>query len=100
LNISKDLNYLPKGSVIAGPWVATLSLENKHRAILMLEFANKEKVIERFHPTHLIIFKDGWEDVYFNETYPELMSKAVLLKEYSIHTPYNKPLLLYELPKE
>jgi hypothetical protein len=100
IDISRDLNNLPKGSVIAGPWVATLSLENKHRAILMLEFANREKIIERFHPTHLIIFKDGWEDVYFHETYPELMSKAILLKEYSIHTPYNKPLLLYELPKE
>ena len=99
-DISKDLSSLPKGSIIAGPWAATLCLENPHYAIMMQDFANKDKVIERFRPTHLIIFKDGWEDVYFNKTYPELMSRSVLLKEYSIHTPYNKPLLLYELPKE
>jgi len=100
LNISRDLSSLPKGSIIAGPWAATLSLETPHWAIMMQDFANKEKVIQRFKPTHLIIFKDGWEDKYFKQTYPELMSKAILLKEYPIHTKYNRPLLLYELPKE
>jgi 4-amino-4-deoxy-L-arabinose transferase-like glycosyltransferase len=99
-DISKDLNSLPKGSVIAGPWAATLSLETKHRAIMMQDFANKEKIIERFKPTHLIIFKDGWEDKYFKQTYHELMTKAILIKEYPVRTQYNKPLLLYELPKE
>lgn len=99
-DISKDLGYLPKESIIAGPWAATLSLETKHRAIMMQDFANKEKVIERFKPTHLIIFKDGWEDKYFKQTYPELMSKAILLKEYSVRTQFNRPLLLYELPEE
>ncbi len=99
-NISKDLGSLSLGSVIAGPWAATLSLQTPHRAIMMQDFANKEKVIERFKPSHLIIFKDGWEDKYFKETYPKLMSKAILLKEYPVHTHYDKPLLLYELPKE
>jgi 4-amino-4-deoxy-L-arabinose transferase-like glycosyltransferase len=98
-DISRDLSSLPKGSIIAGPWAATLSLENSHYAIEMQDFANKDKVIERFKPTHLIIFKDGWEDIFFKKTYPDLMSKAVLLKEYSIHTPHNRPLLLYELPE-
>lgn len=100
LDISKDLSSLPKGSIIAGPWAATLSLENQHRAIMMQDFANKEKVIQRFKPTHLIISKDGWEDKYFKQDYPDLMSKAILLKEYPVHTSYNRPLLLYELPKE
>lgn len=99
-NISKDLGSLSPGSVIAGPWAATLSLQTPHRAIIMQDFANKEKVIERFKPSHLIIFKDGWEEKYFRETYPELMSKAILLKEYPVHTQYDQPLLLYELPKE
>jgi 4-amino-4-deoxy-L-arabinose transferase-like glycosyltransferase len=100
LDISKDLSSLPKGSIIAGPWAATLSLENQHRAIMMQDFANKEKVIQRFKPTHLIISKDGWEDKYFKQTYPDLMSKAILLKEYPVHTSYNRPLLLYELSKK
>jgi len=99
-DISKDLGSLPKGSIIAGPWAATLSLENPHYAIMMQDFANKDKVIERFRPTHILISKDGWEDKYFHQTYPELMSKAVLLKEYPVRTQYNKPLLLYELPKQ
>jgi len=99
-DISKDLNTLPKGSIIAGPWAATLSLENPHYAIMMQDFANKDKVIERFRPTHILISKDGWEDKYFHQTYPELMSKTVLLKEYPVRTQYNKPLLLYELPKQ
>jgi hypothetical protein len=99
-DISRDLNSLPKGSIIAGPWAATLSLENQHYAIMMQDFANKDKVIERFRPTHILISKDGWEDKYFHQTYPELMSRAVLLKEYPVRTQYNKPLLLYELPKE
>ncbi len=98
LDISRDLSTLPEGSVIAGPWAATLCLETKHRSIMMQDFANKDKIIERFKPTHLIIFKDGWEDKYFRETYPELMKKAVLIKEYQIRTRYNKPLLLYKLP--
>jgi len=100
LDISKDLSSLPKGSIIAGPWAATLSLETPHYAIMMQDFANKEKVIERFKPTHLIIFKDGWDDKYFKETYPELMSRASLIREYPIHTHYNRPLLLYQLPRE
>ncbi len=100
LDISKDLSSLPKGSIIAGPWAATLSLENQHRAIMMQDFANKETVIQRFKPTHLIISKDGWEDKYFKQTYPDLMSKAILLKEYPVHTSYNRPLLLYELSKK
>jgi len=99
-DISKDLSSLPKGSRIAGPWAATLSLETPHYAIMMQDFANKEKVLERFKPTHLIIFKDGWEDKYFQQTYPAIMSKAILLKEYPIHTPHNRPLLLYQLPED
>lgn len=99
-DISKDLRLLHRGSIIAGPWAATLSLENQHYAIMMQDFANKDKVIERFGPTHILISKDGWEDKYFHQTYPELMSKAVLLKEYPVRTQYNKPLLLYELPKK
>jgi 4-amino-4-deoxy-L-arabinose transferase-like glycosyltransferase len=100
LDISKDLSSLPKGSIIVGPWAATLSLETPHKAIMMQDFANKEKVIQRFKPTHLIISKDGWEDKYFKQTYPDLMSKAILLKEYPVHTSYNRPLLLYELSKK
>lgn len=99
-DISKDLSSLPEGSIIAGPWAATLTLETPHRAIMMQDFANKENVIERFKPTHLIIFKDGWEDKYFKLTYPELMSQSNLLKEYQVRTQFNKPLLLYELPKK
>ena len=98
--ISRDLSSLPKGSIIAGPWAATLSLENPHYAIMMQDFANKDKIIERFKPTHILISKDGWEDIYFHKTYPELMSKAVLLKEYQVRTQYNKPLLLYKLPNK
>ena len=99
-DISKDLSSLPRGSIIAGPWAATLSLETPHYAIMMQDFANKDKVIERFRPTHILISKDGWEDKYFHQTYPELMSKAVLLKEYPVRTQYNKPLLLYQLDRE
>jgi hypothetical protein len=95
--ISKDLNRLPQGSLLAGPWAASLSLENRHQAIFMQGFANKEKVIERFKPTHLLIFKDGWEDKYFKETYPQIMEKAELLKEYHIR---GNSLFLYKLPKE
>ena len=94
---SRDLNNLPQGSVIAGPWAASLSLENHHWAIFMQDFANKDKVLERFKPTHLLIYKNGWEDKYFHETYPGIMAKAKLLKEYHIH---GNPMLLYELPRE
>jgi len=94
---SRDLNSLPKGSVIAGPWAASLSLENHHWAIFMQNFANKDKVLERFKPTHLLIYKNGWEDKYFQETYPGIMARAKLLKEYYIH---ENPMLLYELPRE
>jgi hypothetical protein len=94
---SRDLNSLPKGSVIAGPWAASLSLENHHWAIFMQNFANKDKVMERFKPTHLLIYKNGWEDKYFQETYPGIMARAKLLKEYYIH---ENPMLLYELPRE
>ncbi len=94
--VSRDLNKLPQGSVIAGPWAASLSLENRHRAIFMQNFANKDKVLERFKPTHLLIYKNGWEDKYFNETYPGIMAQAKLVKEYQIH---GNPMLLYELPK-
>ncbi|MFH0931135.1 MAG: glycosyltransferase family 39 protein [Candidatus Zixiibacteriota bacterium] len=94
---SRDLNGLPPGSVLAGPWAASLSLENHHYAIFMQNFANKDKVIERFKPTHLLIYKNGWEDKYFQETYSEIMDRAKLLKEYHIR---GNPMLLYELPKE
>jgi 4-amino-4-deoxy-L-arabinose transferase-like glycosyltransferase len=96
-DISKDLNKLPQGSLLAGPWAASLSLENRHRAIFMQNFANKDKVLERFKPTHLLIYKNGWEDKYFRETYPQIMDKAELLKEYHIR---GNLLLLYKLPQE
>jgi len=99
-DISKDLSSLPKGSIIAGSWAATLSLENPHYAIMMQDFANKDRVIERFKPTHVLIFKDGWDDQTFTKAYPGLLSRAILVKEYTIHTNYNRPLLLYQLSRE
>lgn len=94
---SKDLNRLPQGSVIAGPWAASLSLENHHQAIFMQDFANKDRVIERLKPTHLLIYKNGWEDKYFQEVYPLIMGRAKLLRQYNIR---GNPMLLYELPQE
>jgi len=95
--ISRDLNKLPEGSVLAGPWAASLSLEHHHYSIFMQNFANKDKVLERLKPTHLLIYKKGWEDLYFQETYSEIMGRAKLLREYHIRA---NPMLLYELPQE
>jgi 4-amino-4-deoxy-L-arabinose transferase-like glycosyltransferase len=93
-NISRDLRSLPTGSVIAGPWTGAVCLENNHRAIVMQAFANKDRVLERFGVTHLIIFKGGWEDGFFRENYPEIMKKATLLKQYPVR---NNLLLLYKI---
>jgi len=93
-SISQDLKSLPPGSVIAGPWTGAVCLENNHRAIVMQAFANKDKVLERFKITHLIIFKGGWEDQFFRQDYPEIMKEATLLKQYAIR---NNLLLLYKI---
>lgn len=91
---SQDLRSLPPGSVIAGPWAGAVCLENNHRAIVMQLFANKDKVLERFKVTHLIIFQGGWEDKFFREDYPEVMKEATLLKQYTVR---GNLLLLYEV---
>lgn len=93
-NISRDLRSLPAGSVIAGPWAGAVCLENNHRAIVMQLFANKDKVLERFEVTHLIVFKGGWEDKFFREDYPEVMKRATLLRQYTVR---GNLLLLYEI---
>lgn len=93
-NISRDLRSLPSGSVIAGPWTGAVCLENSHRAIVMQSFANKDKVLERFEISHLIIFKGGWEDKFFEQNYPDIMKEATLLKQYPVR---NSLLLLYKL---
>jgi hypothetical protein len=63
----------------------------------MQDFANKDRVIERLKPTHLLIYKNGWEDKYFQENYPELMRRSKLLSQYQVR---GNPMLLYELPSE
>ena len=93
-DISRDLRSLPQGSAIAGPWAGAVCMENDHYALVMQVFANKDRVLERFTITHLIIFKGGWEDKYFSETYPEVMKKAVLLRQYVVR---GNPLLLYKI---
>lgn len=92
--ISRDLRSLPSGSVIAGPWAGAVCLENSHRAIVMQTFANKDRVLERFEVTHLVIFKGGWEDKFFWENYPEVMKKATLVKQYTVR---NNLLLIYKI---
>ena len=93
-DISRDLRSLPQGSAIAGPWAGAVCMENDHYALVMQVFANKDRVLERFTITHLIIFKGGWEDKYFSETYPEVMKKAILLRQYVVR---GNPLLLYKI---
>jgi 4-amino-4-deoxy-L-arabinose transferase-like glycosyltransferase len=93
-DISRDLRSLPPGSAIAGPWAGAVCMENDHYALVMQAFANKDRVLERFKITHLIIFKGGWEDKYFSENYPEVMKNAVLLRQYIVR---GNPLLLYKI---
>ena len=93
-NVSKDLKSLPQGSAIAGPWAGVVCLENEHYALVMQAFANKDRVLDRFKITHLVIFQGGWEDKYFSENYPEVMKNAVLLRQYIVR---GNPLLLYKI---
>jgi len=83
-HISQDLRSLPSGSVIAGPWAGTVCMETSHRGLVMQAFANKDRVLERFKVTHLVIFRGGWEDKFFRENYPEVMSKATIVKQYRV----------------
>ncbi len=93
-HISRDLRSLPSGSVIAGSWAGAVCLENSHRSVVMQAFANKDRVLERFGVTHLVIFKGGWEDKFFRENYPEVMKDATLVKQYPVR---NNLILIYEI---
>jgi len=65
------------------------------RALPMQGYLHKEKVLERFPVTHLLIFQGGWEAKFFQETYPDILNKSKVLKAYPIA---GATLYLLELP--
>lgn len=95
VSLSRDQRQLPPGSVVAGPWAGAVTMEAPVRALMMQEFCNVDRVLERFPVTHLVIFQGGWEHRFFQEQYPDV------LKQCSVRQVYQLPigtLYLLELP--
>ncbi len=95
VELSRDLKSLPPGSMVAGPWSSSATIEAPVRALPMQIYLHKEKVLERFPVTHLLIFQGGWEAKFFQETYPDILAKSKVLKAYPIA---GATLYLLELP--
>jgi hypothetical protein len=96
VTLSRDLRRLPAGSLIAGPWSASATLETSHRALPMQEYLHTDRVLERFPVTHLVIFEGGWEERFFQRAYPEVLARSRLLESYPIA---GKRLFLFQLPE-
>ena len=95
VELSRDLRSLPPNSMVAGPWSSSATIEAPVRALPMQIYLHKEKVLERFPVTHLLIFQGGWEAQFFQETYPDVLAKSKVLKAYPVA---GGTLYLLELP--
>ncbi|MCI0330107.1 MAG: glycosyltransferase family 39 protein [candidate division Zixibacteria bacterium] len=95
VELSRDLKNLPAGSMVAGPWSSSATIEAPVRALPMQVYLHKEKVLERFPVTHLLIFQGGWEAEFFQKTYHDVLAKSKVLKTYPIA---GGSLYLLELP--
>ena len=95
VELSRDLKSLPPGSMVAGPWSSSATIEAPVRALPMQVYLHKEKVLERFPVTHLLIFQGGWEAEFFQKTYPDVLAKSKVLKAYPVAGGH---LYLLELP--
>ncbi len=84
IQASRDLRNLPPGSVVAGPWAGAITLEAPVRAVEMQGFCNVDRVLERFPVTHLAVFGGGWEQKYFTEKYPEVLTRSRIWKSYNL----------------
>lgn len=81
---ARDLRRLPPGSVVAGPWSGAITMETDLRGIVMQNFCNVDRVLERFPVTHLAVLQGGWEQKYFVENYPEVLQQSRLWETYSL----------------
>ncbi|MCI0406094.1 MAG: glycosyltransferase family 39 protein [candidate division Zixibacteria bacterium] len=95
VELSRDLRNLPPNSMVAGPWSSSATIEAPVRALPMQVYLHKEKVLERFPVTHLLIFQGGWEAKFFQESYPEVLNQSKVLKAYPVA---GGTLYLLELP--
>ncbi len=96
-SVSRDLAAtVPKGSVIAGPWAPSLCFEHDLKPIaVMPETINDPKdYFEKYGIEFLLLEDDKDELGMMEKKFPEVMNRAILVKEFSIR---NERLLLYKL---
>lgn len=96
ITLSRALRALPRGSVIAGPWASSATLETSHRALPMQEYLHADRPLERFPVTHVVIFEGAWEERYFRKTYPEVVAPSQLVASYPVA---GKRLFLFAVPR-
>jgi len=98
-SISRHLGAtLPDGSVIAGIFAPTLTLEDRHRSLAIWDrYGNWEgDPLARFGVTHVAVMAYIDEIGYYQRRFPDAISRAKLLDEWIL---WKTRVSLYELPR-
>lgn len=95
--VSRDLAAtVPPKSVIAGPWAPALCFEHdlKPIAIMPVAINDPKDYFDKYGIQFLLLEDDKDELGMLQKKFPEVMSKALIVKEYSIR---EERILLYKL---
>jgi 4-amino-4-deoxy-L-arabinose transferase-like glycosyltransferase len=83
---SADLDrFLPDDAVLAGSFAPALLINSRKRAVCITDWANTDDPVGRFGVTHIVSPENGFDIELFTRTYPRLMERAKVLREYEVY---------------